>query len=104
VNPMNQAYLSQIPLATLNLSYQQKERYSPTDAFMEAARSLCGEAFADCLFEDLPKFQDEGLTQLEPALKEALIKKYEGFQTPYSQEVVGWLKGEYPFDPACLTE
>jgi hyaluronoglucosaminidase len=103
-NPMNQAYLSQIPLATLNLSYQQKERYSPTDAFMEAARSLCGQAFTDCLLEDLSRFQDEGLEKLKPELKEALIERYKGFQTPYGHEVVSWLKGEYPFDPACLTQ
>jgi hyaluronoglucosaminidase len=103
VNPMNQAYLSQIPLMTLDLSYQQKERYVPTTAFMEAAQSLCGEALATCLQEDLPHFQDEGLEQLSPATKTKLIQKYATFATPYAQEVVDWLKGEYPFDPACLT-
>jgi hyaluronoglucosaminidase len=104
VNPMNQAYLSQIPLMTLDLSYQQKEQYSPDVAFREAARSLCGETFAAYLEEDRSKFHDEGLEKLSPTQKEQLIQRYEAFQTPYAQELVDWLKGEYPFDPACLTE
>jgi hypothetical protein len=103
VNPMNQAYLSQIPLMTLDLSYQQQERYVPATAFLAAARSLCGEPLATYLQEDLPYFQDKGLEQLSPATTAQLIQKYAAFHTPYAQEIVDWLKGEYPFDPACLT-
>ncbi len=104
VNPMNQAYLSQIPLMTLNLSYQQKDQYSPTEAFEAAVRTLGGNEFAECLLEDLSLFQDQGLDQIGPEVKTQLLQKYQPFQTPYSQEIMDWLNGEYPYAPECLTE
>ncbi|MBW4618937.1 MAG: beta-N-acetylglucosaminidase domain-containing protein [Cyanosarcina radialis HA8281-LM2] len=103
VNPMNQAYLSQIPLMTLNLSYQQGDRYSPTAAFIEAVKTLCPEALANCLLEDLPLFQDEGLDRINSESKAQLIDKYTAFNNPYSQEIIGWLQGEYPVPSECLT-
>jgi hyaluronoglucosaminidase len=97
INPMNQAYLSQIPLMTLTGSDQQSPLYS-------AARSLGGETFATYLVQDISAFQDEGLDLLSAKRKQWLIDRYIAFQTPHSQELVDWLKGEYPFDPACLTD
>ena len=104
VNPMNQAYLSQIPLKTLNWSYQRKENYSPDVASNQAAQSLCGSELADCLREDLALFQDKGLDEIGPELKAELVAKYERFRTPHGQEIVAWLNNEYPFSPECLTE
>ncbi len=94
INPMNQAYLSQIPLRALTAG----------TSFHSAARDLCGEVFAEYLVEDVAAFQDEGLDLLSVERREGLIDRYAGFQTPYSDELVDWLKGEYPFDPACLTD
>ncbi|MGF1603248.1 MAG: hyaluronidase [Chloroflexi bacterium AL-N5] len=103
VNPMNQAYLSQIPLMTLAMSLRQPQ-YDPTAAFAKAAQLLCGNDLADDLSEDLASFQDQGLEQLAPILKSQLINKYQAFETPYSEEIVGWLRGEYPFSLDCLTQ
>jgi hyaluronoglucosaminidase len=97
INPMNQAYLSQIPLRTLTASDQQNSLYS-------AACDLGGESFAACLVEDIADFQDQGLDLLSPSRRKELIDRYQPFQTPYSQEIVAWLQGQYPFDPACLTD
>ena len=94
INPMNQAYLSQIPLRAL----------AANSSFYVAVCELCGEAFAKYLVEDVASFQDEGLDSLSAERRELLIDRYIGFQTPYSDEIVNWLKGEYPFDPACLTD
>jgi hyaluronoglucosaminidase len=94
INPMNQAYLSQIPLRALTAG---------ASLYM-AARDLCGEVFAAYLAEDVAVFQDEGLDLLSEERKDWLIDRYTGFQTPQSQELVAWLRGEYPFDPACLTD
>jgi len=104
VNPMNQAYLSQIPLKMLNCRYQKKERYCAEDAFRQAARELCGGDLADCLSEDLSLFQDRELDGIDPKLKDQLVRKYGRFETPFSEEIVGWLNGAYPFSPECLTE
>ena len=103
VNPMNQAYLSQIPLMTLNWSYQQQEQYDPEVALATAVRSLCGSTMADCLLKHIDLFQDQGLEQMDSALKTQLIQQYKSFQTPYSDEIVRWLQGDYPYAPECLT-
>jgi hyaluronoglucosaminidase len=94
INPMNQAYLSQIPLRALTADV----------SLHTAVRDLGGETFAKYLLEDVEAFQDEGLDFLSVERKDFLIDRYTGLQTPQSQELVDWLKGEYPFDPACLTE
>jgi hyaluronoglucosaminidase len=94
INPMNQAYLSQIPLRALT-----------ADASWYAVISeLCGETFAEYLVGDVAVFQDEGLDLLGAEKRGWLIDRYASFQTPYSDELVAWLNGEYPFDPACLTD
>jgi len=103
VNPMNQPHLSKIPLMTLTMSYQRQESYSPIDAFVEAVEGLCPSELAQALIEDVSLFQDRGLNQLSTDLKQELIKKYDTFDSPYAHEVVQWLKGEYLFDPECLT-
>jgi hyaluronoglucosaminidase len=94
INPMNQAYLSQIPLRALTADV----------SLYTAVRDLGGETFAKYLLEDVEAFQDEGLDFLSVERKDFLIDRYIGFQTLQSQELVDWLKGKYPFDPACLTE
>jgi hyaluronoglucosaminidase len=97
INPMNQAYLSQISLVTLTASAQPDSLYS-------AARTLGGDTFAEYLVADISAFQDEGLDLLSGERKQGLIDRYEVFQNLYSQELVDWLRGKYPFDPACLTD
>jgi hyaluronoglucosaminidase len=94
INPMNQAYLSQIPLMTLTAN----------SSLYSAACALGGEVFATYLVEDVAAFQDEGLERLSVVRKNELIDRYAPFQTAYSQEIVDWLQGKYPFDPACLTD
>jgi hyaluronoglucosaminidase len=93
INPMNQAYLSQIPLLTCAAA-----------AWPAAVAALGGAAFASSLLTDLAKFQDQGLEHLDTNLQQQFISYYQDFHTPYSQEIVDWLRGEYPFDPTCLTD
>ena len=105
VNPMNQAWLSRIPLATLAESYRLGETYDPDAAFETACRQLCGPELGAALSEDLPAFQDRGLANLTAGESAALIARYSRFDgDPFAAELVAWLKGEYEFDPACLTD
>lgn len=103
VNPMNQAYLSQIPLRTLHLSYQQQEEYDPQQAMQESTTSLCGPALANSLMDHLNLLQEQGLEQMKPTQKAALLAQYQPMGTEFSQEIVGWLQGDYPFSTDCLT-
>ena len=109
VNPMNQALLSQIPLFTLAEAYQQGEAYQPQKSFERACQVLLGDTplgktLGQQIQQDLPLLHYQGLSKFSEQERQDLIKKYQDLTTPYSQEVVDWLRGEYRFDPACLTE
>ncbi len=100
-NPMNQAYLSQIPLFTLGQHYLQK---SSPDLLKEACETLCPGLLGKYILEDALLFQQQGLSAMNGDTKAALIKKYSHFSDqPQAVEIVSWLKGDFAFDPACLT-
>lgn len=102
-NPMNQAWLSQLPLYAL--ARQLRGDTQTTEQLFEAAcQALCEPALAQALVEDVGHFQDEGLRQLEPDTRAALLTRYSAFTaSPLAAEIVAWLEGHYRFDPACLT-
>ncbi|MBI1238476.1 MAG: hyaluronidase [Alphaproteobacteria bacterium] len=102
-NPMNQIWLSRIPLATLGALYRGGA-YDPGAAFTEAARAILGEETAAALARDLSLLQDKGLDHLSDEEREALTKTYGARRTPYAHEIMDWLDGVYAFDPACLTD
>ena len=104
VNPMNQAWLSQIPIWTLGESYRAKEGYDPQKAHVNAVETLCDTQLAAAILEDVSMFEDLGLDGMSDDQKRALIEKYGGMQSPFAEEIVDWLQDGYAFDPACLTE
>ncbi len=103
VNPMNQAWLSQIPIRTLAASYDLKDRYDPQVALPDAVDALCDAGLVAAIAEDVPVFQDRGLDGMNEDEKRATIEKYTAFQSPFAEEIVDWLQEGYAFDPACLT-
>lgn len=105
VNPMNQPWLSQIPLASLPLAYRQAQHYSPEIAFTTICQQLCGAELAQQLAADLPALQDHGLKHFDNNEKAALRNRYARFHNnPFAREIIQWVDGAYTFDPACLTE
>lgn len=105
VNPMNQPWLSQIPLASLPLAYREKENYSADTAFASICNHLCGDVLAKQLQQDIHQLQDLGLKKLSQHERDVLQATYLRFgNNPYAQEIIAWLNDEYQFDPACLTE
>jgi len=104
-NPMNQPWLSQIPLASLSLAYANSDSYKPECAFAQIVQTLCDEKLAQQLQQDIPLLQDRGLKFFTNTEKKDLRVRYDQFvNNPYAQEIVAWLDGEYQFDPACLTD
>ena len=101
-NPMNQPYLSQLPLYTLANLYSRTPG-EPEEQFAAACMALCPPDLADALVQDVDCFQHEGLDALDTAGKERLLRKYAAFAHPMAAEICAWLRGEYVFDPACLT-
>lgn len=105
VNPMNQAWLSRIPILTLSESYALGARYDPKRSFEAACRRLCGEALGSQIAADAALFRDRGLAGIAEDRRRELIEIYAHFAgDPYAEELRAWLEGAYEFDPACLTD
>lgn len=111
VNPMNQPYLSRIPLITLPRAYREGEHYRAEPAFTDACQRLCPPALAQQLIDDRALLQDVGLNALTLGQREYLAKRYRPFTkhssnagAEYARELLEWLDGHYAFDPACLTD
>lgn len=102
-NPMNEAWLSQVPLYALAQQLRGDTR-SGEQLLAAACTALCEPTLAQALLEDLPYFQEQGLQQIDADSKQALLARYRRFAgSPLAGEIVDWLGGHYRFDPACLT-
>lgn len=104
VNPMNQCWLSRIPLQSLALLYQQGAAYDANAAFAHCLRAQCEEALAAQLAADRDALQREGLSALSGARLAQMRARYAEFHSPLAEEIRDWLDGGYAFDPACLTD
>ena len=105
VNPMKQAALSVLPLATLPMSYKLGKQYDPDKALHASLNATCGPQISAMIQADLPLFQDIGLAQLTPEQVAHLKARYLPFRDQACVgEILLWLDGEYVFDPDCLTD
>jgi hypothetical protein len=102
VNPMNQPHLSRIALRgyrhllTIGAGLEQ--------ALPDICRELCGPRVAGLLLEDMDALQKDGLSRLDVDLRRRMLDRYEAEpENPYAEEVAAFLRGEYTFDPQCLT-
>ena len=99
VNPMNQAWLSRLPLLTLADTEGGSEQ-----RFVRASAQCCPGPLAKLLLRDLELFSGVGLDGIPEGDKQALLSDYNAYAHPVAVEVCQWLRGEYAFDPACLTD
>ena len=103
VNPMNQCWLSRIPLASLPHVYADGCEYDPGRVFQCGAREHGG-AVGAMLAEDLKLLQQVGLQAMTDSEKAYLHGRYTGQDSAFASELLEWLDGRYAFDPACLTD
>jgi hypothetical protein len=100
VNPMNQPQLSRVSLAAFGQGGLRSN--AGVDA---AVLSICGAALGAEIIRDLDVFQYQGLSKIDDSMRARLIDKYRRFEPdPCALEIGAWLRGEYEFDPSCLTE
>jgi hyaluronoglucosaminidase len=99
-NPMNQALLSLPALAGLAQHYGD-QAMSSSDDFLDAA---LGEATLRQLRTNVSEFQNLGLEAIGGRRRQALEGAYSSLSGAGAAEVAAWLRGEYTFDPACLTD
>jgi hyaluronoglucosaminidase len=102
INPMNQPHLSRIALR----GYKYLLMAGPDfrSALPGICRELAGPRIGERLSEDVGLLQNEGLSRLGEARRQRLLDRYEREGgNPYADEVAAFLRGEYVFDPQCLT-
>ena len=97
-NPMNQALLSLPALAGLATLYDAPGLDD------DVLGQILGEDVWQRLRQDGPAFQEQGLDGLGPQRCAKLADIYAGMAGQAAAEVAGWLRGEYRFDSACLTD
>jgi hypothetical protein len=101
INPMNQPYLSRIPLAGL------RQRIFSPDASkhdsQELCRVLCGDSVAEALLSDHAVIE-RGRAQMDSATRQRLLGRYQReYENPYARDMAAWIRGDFVFDPECLT-
>jgi hypothetical protein len=102
INPMNQPHLSRIALR--GYRHLLTAGSDLRAALPGICRELAGPRLAQLLSEDLELLQNEGLSRLDEATRRRLLDRYESEAgNPYADEVAAFLRGEYVFDPQCLT-
>ena len=96
INPMNQPGLTRVPLAA----------YVSSNTTLESqVRSACGAVLGAEILRDIDLFQNRGLAEINSSARALLIEKYRRFEPDWcALEIGAWLRGEYDFDPNCLTE
>ncbi len=97
-NPMNQPCLSLPALVGLGALYGAVE----LDAGWQSAQ--LGRECWSLLLRDRVRFRDAGLDGIEAPERAALAAQYAACPGAAAAEVAAWLRGEYTFDPACLTD
>ena len=102
-NPMNEAFLSWIPLATLPKNIADNG-YDRDAAFREAVVAMCGEDMAAALANDLALFHDIGLDGIDETQAAELTAKYEEFGNVFALEIMRWLAGDYAPSDEVLAE
>jgi hypothetical protein len=97
-NPMNQALLSLPALAGLAGLYLNGSEEP------EWLEQILGTSTWLQLRSDREAFEQLGLSGMGGARREQLARIYDVLPGAAAGEVAAWLRGEYSFDPACLTD
>ncbi len=97
-NPMNQGLLSLMAVQGLADLYGNK---ALQDSWVV---EVWGDALYRAFLDDMDDFQHRGLSGMGSERCEQLAGLYGKVSGPAAQEVAGWLRGEYTFDPSCLTD
>ena len=101
VNPMNEAYLSRIPLATLADCMVSPTQYRAPQSFQKYVHQFMGSA-APQLLHDLDFFQQKGLHNLSEQQKQSMQQRYrvllDSTNQACIQELLEYLQGFYLSD------
>ncbi len=103
-NPMNQAYLSQIPLFTIAQYLKQEKNYNPEHALSYALSEVAGDISIQKLKSYIPNFQKKGLRSLSTTEKDDIHKFFSKVNQKWANEILDWLDGNYAVGPEVLKQ
>lgn len=103
MNPMNQPWLSRIPVATMARVHRGGSKTPPADCAPEI-QELAPAELAELLIRDAQRFALVGLDGIAEADRADILRQYSQWKDPMAIEIVDWLNGKYAFDPNCLTD
>jgi len=104
INPMNQAWLSRIPMDAMARSLTGHDDGDQAQATAASIDRTLPPGLAARLKEDWPVFQSRGLDNLSTVERDALRLSYAQFDHPAARELVRWLNGEYAVSADILTD
>jgi len=108
INPMNQPWLSRIPLNAMAQGMKGKndmgEKQTRSQLTQRSIRKLFPAELAENLCRDWQSFQDSGLDGLSEQEKTKLLEVYGQLTHPAAKEVTRWLTGEYLVSKDILTD
>jgi hyaluronoglucosaminidase len=109
-NPMNQPYLSQLPLSTLSKLHIDSKgsdvKRTNDDKYIlwrKFADSNLGKDLSMLFLNNIDNFSTKGLDGLTIDEKINLKNEFKSFDHPCVVELIDWFDEKYKFDPACLT-
>lgn len=102
VNPMNEAYLSQLPLATLSDCLADPVSYQCEVSFKSNLHKIFGVELSEQIEKDLNFFESQGLNSLDSAEREKYVNQYELLKNNHNkkfvEEIIAYFNGEYLSD------
>lgn len=103
INPMNQPQLSKIMMIAAKKTVVDK--MTSADALISAVQQELSAPLADLLLKNIPAFTDQGLDNIDAAIKQKLEEQFRVHaDEPAATEVADWLAGKYLVGEECLTD
>ncbi|NOY08556.1 MAG: hyaluronidase [Spirochaetes bacterium] len=94
VNPMNQAYLSKIPILTIKDELISEYRYDPEYSVGEAVKKVCGSRYSDKMLKYTGDFLS-GIDNIPESRKKEMLEYFSSIEEDWAYEVVDWLAGSF---------
>ena len=92
INPMNQAYLSQIPIQTFADELKLSNHYTPSSSIKNAVEKVCGRKHKEKVIEYTKDFL-KGRESISEKRREEIYRYCSSIDEQWSIEIVEWLKG-----------
>lgn len=104
INPMNQPWLSRIPMLAALQTLHGKSAVDVDAQTEQCIHAVLPEPLAQLLVRDWQQFHDVGLDEIPDEVKAALSAEYQAHEHPAAREVCRWLNEGYAVSADIITD